>query len=69
MAIMHYAGRYKPWEFVVNKGFNDMYYLYLSKTAFANVKMPQPSKNMKGKSIKRQMLRLKLADLWEWLLG
>ena len=69
MAIMHYAGRYKPWEFAVNKGFNDKYYFYLSKTAFANVKMPQPSKSMKGKSIKRQMLRLKLADLWEWLLG
>lgn len=69
VAIMHYAGRYKPWEFVVNKGFNDKYYFYLSKTAFANVKMPQPSKNMKGKSIKRQIMRLKMADFWEWLLG
>ena len=48
-AIMHFAGRYKPWEFRLHIGFNDAYYFYLDKTAFAGVKMPQPSKNMQGK--------------------
>lgn len=61
--IIHYAGRYKPWEFTLHQGFNDMYYKYLKQTAFADEKMPQPGKNMKGKSIFRQILRLKRADL------
>lgn len=64
MAIMHYAGRYKPWEFSVHKGFNDKYYKFLQLTAFKNEKMPQPNQNMKGKSIFRQLLRLKMADFW-----
>ena len=50
-------------------GFNDAYYYYLKKTKFADVKMPQLGKNMKGKSIIRQMLRLRIADFWQWLLG
>lgn len=68
-AIMHFAGRYKPWEFELHKGFNDAYYFYLQKTKFVNVNMPQPGRNMKGKSIIRQMLRLRIADFWQWLLG
>ena len=68
-AILHFAGRYKPWEFDSHKGFNDAYYYYLKKTKFADVKMPQPGKNMKGKSIIRQMVRLRIADFWQWLLG
>ena len=68
-AIIHYAGRYKPWEFDLKEGFNEKYYWYLSQTAFSDVKMPQPSKNMKGKSIARQLIRLKLADFWEKLLS
>lgn len=67
-AIFHFAGRYKPWEFVKTKGFNDKYYEYLSLSEFSNVYMPQPSSNMKGKSIFRQQLRLKLADLWSSIL-
>lgn len=66
--IIHYAGRYKPWEFILYKGFNDMYYKYLKKTAFADEKMPQPGKNMKGKSITRQLMRLKIANFWTKLL-
>ncbi|MDY4921281.1 MAG: glycosyltransferase family 8 protein [Phascolarctobacterium sp.] len=69
MAIMHFAGRYKPWEFTLHESFNEKYYFYLQQTAFAEAKMPQPSKNMQGKSIARQMARLKLADFWQWLLG
>lgn len=65
MSILHYAGRYKPWEFECKKGFNDKYYLYLARTKFAMSNMPQPSKNMKGKSLTRQLIRLKIADFWE----
>lgn len=62
--IIHYAGRYKPWEFTIHSGFNDKYYEHLKKTAFADAVMPQPSNNMKGKSILRQLIRLKIADFW-----
>lgn len=68
-AVLHYAGRYKPWEFDLKEEFNDKYYYYLQKTAFANVDMPQPSKNMKGKSLARQLVRLRIADFWESILG
>lgn len=67
-AIIHYAGRYKPWEFSLHTGFNDMYYKYLKQTAFANEKMPKPSKNMRGKSITRQLIRLKIANFWTKIL-
>lgn len=67
-AIVHYAGRYKPWEFTLYKGFNDIYYKYLKKTDFADERMPQPSKNMKGKSITRQLIRLKIANFWTKIL-
>lgn len=67
-AIVHYAGRYKPWEFALHAGFNDMYYKYLKQTAFADERMPQPSKNMKGKSITRQLIRLKIANFWTKIL-
>lgn len=68
-AIIHYAGRYKPWEFTVYKGFNDLYYKYLALSKFANAKMPQPSKKMQGKSILRQLLRLKIANFWQKVLN
>lgn len=63
IAILHYAGRYKPWEFAFKHGFNDKYYAYLKNTAFKGVTMPQPSKNMRGKSLTRQMLRIYLANI------
>lgn len=66
--IIHYSGRYKPWEFSYHQDFNDMYYKYLKQTAFADEKMPQPGKNMKGKSITRQLMRLKIANFWTKLL-
>lgn len=68
-AVLHYAGRYKPWEFELKDGFNDKYYYYLQKTDFASVNMPQPGKNMKGKSLTRQLMRLRIADFWESILG
>lgn len=68
-AVFHWAGRYKPWEFAPNGTFNQKYYDYLAKTAFADAKMPQPGKDMSGKSIFRQNVRMKLADLWKKWLG
>jgi len=62
-AIIHFAGRTKPWEFPLTKGYNDLYYEYLALTPFAEAKMPQPSKDMKGKSAWRQQMRGKLAQL------
>ena len=50
-------------------GFNDAYYFYLHQTNFSDVKMPQLGKNMKGKSITRQLVRLRIADFWESILG
>ena len=67
-AVFHWAGRYKPWEFARDGAFNEKYYDVLAKTAFADAPMPQPSKDMKGKSILRQELRMKLAGVWSKLL-
>lgn len=68
MSIMHFAGRYKPWEFARQSSFNNEYYDYMAKTDFANEKMPQPGRNMKGKSLTRALWRLKIADFWSAVL-
>lgn len=68
MCILHYAGRYKPWEFEKQVVFNNEYYEYLLQTAFKNEKMPQPGRNMKGKSLSRALFRLKLANFWSRVL-
>ncbi len=68
-AILHYAGGYKPWEYKPYRGFNEVYYHYLADTAFRDAVMPQPDTRRKGRSIRRQLLRLKVADLWARLLG
>ena len=67
-AVIHWAGRYKPWEFKRSRSFNDSYYRYLAETAFAGAPMPQPG-DMKGKSLLRQEVRLGLARFWSRLLG
>lgn len=63
-AIFHYAGGYKPWEYESYSGFNDKYYEYLGKTEFRDADMPQFDKRRKNRSIKRQLLRLKIGDFW-----
>lgn len=68
-AIFHYAGGYKPWEYEVHPGFNDKYYEYLKMTEFKDAKMPQFDKRRKNRSIKRQMLRLKIGDFWAKIFG
>ena len=63
-AIFHYAGGYKPWEYEIHDGFNDKYYEYLKLTEYKEAKMPQFDKRRKNRSIKRQMLRLKMGNMW-----
>lgn len=63
-AIFHYAGGYKPWEYEIHNGFNDKYYEYLKLTEYKDAKMPQFDKRRKNRSIKRQMLRLKMGNMW-----
>ncbi len=62
-AIFHYAGGYKAWEYKLYQGFNDQYYKYLTYTDFKDAVMPQPDKRRKNRSIKRQLIRLKIADI------
>ncbi len=64
IAILHYAGSYKPWEFKKNDLFNKDYYYYLSMTEFKNAKMPQKkkNKNIKSKSILRKNIKLRIAN-------
>ena len=68
-AILHYAGRYKPWKYSLYKGFNDKYYEFLQSTEFKNEKMPIVSKNAKTKSIIMELIRLKRADLCVKIFG
>lgn len=63
-AILHYAGGYKPWEYEEYSGFNDCYYKILKQTAFASANMPQFDARKKHRSIKRQLLRLKIGSFW-----
>ena len=63
-AIFHFAGGYKPWEYEIHDGFNDKYYEYLKLTEYKDAKMPQFDKRRKNRSIKRQMLRLKMGNMW-----
>jgi len=65
MAILHYAGGYKPWEYKIYEGFNEMYYEMLSRTAFRHDAMPQLDMRRKHRSIQRQMARIYLADFWQ----
>ena len=66
--IIHFAGRYKPWEFKRIQGFNDYYYEVLSKSAFAQVTMPQLSRQNVGKNIEKEILRLRIAEFLAGLL-
>ena len=68
-AILHYAGGYKPWEYDIHEGFNDIYYDVLKKTAFSEAKMPQFDSRKKHRSIGRQMVRLKIGDIWGNIFG
>jgi lipopolysaccharide biosynthesis glycosyltransferase len=66
IAILHYAGGYKPWEYECYQGFNEDYYKYLALTAYKDAAMPQPDLRKEGHSLQRQRLRLKWAG---WVRG
>lgn len=65
ISILHYAGGYKPWEYETYDAFNARYYEYLRQTEFRDALMPQPDPRRKGRSIARQLRRLRLADFWQ----
>lgn len=60
--ILHYAGRYKPWEFKEYQEFNMHYYDLWKKSAFKDEVMPQLSKQNIGRNFNKELLRLRLAD-------
>lgn len=68
-AVLHYAGSYKPWEYPRYPAFNGAYYDTLAKTAFADAPMPQFDPRKKHRSIRRQLLRLRIGAFWGALWG
>ena len=69
MAVLHYAGGYKPWEYKRETAFNARYYDYLEQTAFKDVEMPQMDPRKKRRSLSRQLQRIKLANFWGKCFG
>ncbi len=67
IAILHYAGGYKPWEYEEYQAFNSDYYRHLAQSAFCDEVMPQPDKRRKHRSIKRQLRRIQWGDFWQRL--
>lgn len=65
IAILHYAGGYKPWEYKEYEAFNHEYYKCLAKSAFSCEPMPQPDKRRKNRSIKRQLFRIYWGNFWQ----
>ena len=62
--ILHYAGRYKAWEFAEHIEFNGYYYTLLKQSAFKDETMPQLSKQNIGRNFKKELLKLRVAN---WL--
>lgn len=66
MAVMHFAGRVKPWNFPEQSCFNKDYYDYLALTPFAaETKLLAASND----SVEKVLRRFKLADWCSRLLG
>ena len=62
IGILHYAGRYKAWEFDRVNAFNGYYYELLAKSAFSDAPMPQLSKQNVGRNFKKELIRIQIAD-------
>ena len=62
IGILHYAGRYKAWEFYRVDAFNGYYYDLLAKSAFNDAPMPQLSKQNVGRNFKKELIRIHIAD-------
>lgn len=61
--IVHYAGRYKPWEFPATKGFNDVYYRYLAETPFAATFVPKKSPQNEKKTLRGELTRIGIGNV------
>ena len=68
MAVLHYAGGYKPWEYKLYQEFNSYYYQCLAYTEFAQVQMPQFDQRKRHRSITRQLWRIRVANWWQRFL-
>ncbi len=62
--IVHYAGRYKPWEFRRCEPFNGAYVDYLMKTPFGGKFTPKASPRNEGRSLIGEKWRLFLGNLF-----
>lgn len=67
-AILHFAGRYKPWEYPEAAGFSDGYYRALSRTPFAEGFKPKPSPQNVGRSLRDELLRIRIGNLFYGIL-
>ncbi|WP_299445998.1 glycosyltransferase family 8 protein [uncultured Phascolarctobacterium sp.] len=68
MGILHYAGRYKAWEFKETRVFNGYYYELFRKSAFCDELMPQLSKQNEGRNFGKELIRIYLANMLSVLL-
>lgn len=66
--IVHFAGRYKPWEYPSKEGFSDKYYEALAKTLFADGFSPKPSPQNVHRSINSEMNRIRLGNFFYGML-
>lgn len=62
MANMHFAGRYKPWEYPESKGFSDLYYKELKQTPYRAYK-PVRSPQNENRSNMSEKLRISVGKL------
>lgn len=67
--ILHFAGRYKPWEYPERKGFSDSYYKNLNKTPFAEIFQPKRSPQNINKSGLSEWMRICAGNVIYSLFG
>lgn len=63
-AIIHYAGRYKPWEFDEAASFNGAYFKSIKETPFGPSFQPQRSPQNVGRSLRSELFRIALGNLF-----
>ena len=67
--ILHFAGRYKPWEYPERKGFSDLYYKNLKNTPFWNGFQAKRSPQNIKKSGYSELFRIYLGNILYSLFG
>lgn len=68
IGILHYAGRYKAWEYKETRMFNGYYYDLFKQSAFCDELMPQLSKQNEGRNFTKELVRIYLANIISVLL-